>query len=125
MLELCRGPVGNDGYPSVDPTVSNSLWLVFNEKIAHLVSNVAPSSAGLVTRNATKQRALIAPSRPDKKLCRSVEVSADSPNMLCPHAARMGDEGKAAGSRIPAVLLSLKTQAAHDTLKVESAKERK
>jgi hypothetical protein len=37
----------------------------------------------------------------------------------------MGDEGKAAGSRIPAALLSLKTQAAHDALKVESAKERK
>jgi len=69
--------------------------------------------------------ALIGPSRLDKKLCRSVEVSADSPNMLCPHAARMGDEGKAAGSRIPAALLSLKTQAAHDALKVESAKERK
>jgi hypothetical protein len=38
------------------------------------------------------------PSRPDKKFCRTVEVSADSPNVLCPHAARMGDERKAVGS---------------------------
>jgi hypothetical protein len=37
----------------------------------------------------------------------------------------MGDEGKAAGCRIPAVLLSLKTQTARDALKVESARERK
>jgi hypothetical protein len=41
--------------------------------------------------------ALIVPSRPNKKFCRTVEVSADSPNVLCPHAARMGDESKAAG----------------------------
>jgi len=41
------------------------------------------------------------PSQPDKNLCRTVDVSADSPTrlMLPRIAARMGDEGKAVGSR--------------------------
>jgi hypothetical protein len=116
--------VGNDGYPSVDPTVSNSLWFVFNEKIAHLVSNVAPSSAGLVRRNATKQPALIAPSRPDKKLCRSVEVSADSPNVLCPHAEHVWGRRQSRWLSHPGGFAVSENANSHDALKVESAKER-
>jgi hypothetical protein len=81
-------------------------------KVAHCGKNGTRSNCN-TNRNAitvspvSHAPPLMVPSPPDKNLCRTVDVSADSPTRLVlPRiAARMGDESKAVGCASPTALL--------------------
>jgi hypothetical protein len=88
-------------------------WFVFDEK-SLIESPTLRQFGGIGETQRNKTTCPDLPSRPDKKALSVRGGIGRQPKRAVPSCGTEGDEGKAAGCRIPAALLSLKTQPAHE-----------